>query len=51
MLKEATIRFCLFDESHFSVICAFSYVKTECIEINWLRKYRERSEAAKLLFQ
>ena len=35
MLKEATIYFCLFDESH--------YVIMECIEINWLCKHRKKN--------
>ena len=32
MLKEATIHFCLFDESHFSNICTLQYVTIECID-------------------
>ena len=33
MLKEATIHFCLFDES---------YMAMECIEMYWLCKYNKK---------
>ena len=36
MLKEATIHFCLFDESHFSNICTLYYVTIECVEIKYV---------------
>ena len=45
MLKEATINFCLFDESHFPNICTLEYVIMVCIEINFLRKRRKKNRS------
>ena len=41
ILKEATIHFLVFDESHFSNIFTLKHATIECIEINLLRKYRK----------
>ena len=42
MLKEATIHFCLFHESHFSNICTLQYVTIEYIENISLRQHRKK---------
>ena len=41
MHKEATIHFCLFNESPSSNICALQYVATEYIELKWLCKHQK----------
>ena len=45
--KKETIHLCLFHESHFSNICTLQYVTTECIEINWLCKHREKVRSSR----
>ena len=48
MLREATIRICLFDESYFSNIVLFDYVTIEYLEIIIdCINIGKRSEAAK----
>ena len=43
MLKGAIIHFyCLFDESHFSNICALQYVIMEHIQFSWLCKHMKK---------
>ena len=42
MLRESTIYFCLFDESHFSNTCTLQYVTIECMGINWLCRHRKK---------